>query len=61
LEITKPIDRCSAVDVLPGLGKRDTDLVATMERAFAHHDCGVYARVIGAGELVVGAELALTS
>jgi MOSC domain-containing protein YiiM len=29
-----------------------------MERAFAHHECGVYARVAVSGELVVGDELA---
>jgi uncharacterized protein YcbX len=59
LEITKPIDRCAAVDVVPGRGRRDTDLVATMERAFAHHDCGVYARIVAGGELGVGDELRL--
>jgi uncharacterized protein YcbX len=58
LEIAKPIDRCAAVDVVPGRGWRDTDLVGLMERAFAHHECGVYARVTVGGELVVGDELA---
>jgi uncharacterized protein YcbX len=57
LEISKPIDRCAAVDVIPGRGLRDTDLVALMERTFTHHDCGVYARIIGGGELSVGDEL----
>jgi uncharacterized protein YcbX len=58
LEVIKPIDRCAAVDVVPGRGWRDTDLVGLMERAFAHHDCGVYVRVTVGGELVVGDELA---
>jgi uncharacterized protein YcbX len=58
LEIIKPIDRCAAVDVVPGRGWRDTDLVGLMERAFFHHDCGVYVRVTVGGELVVGDELA---
>jgi uncharacterized protein YcbX len=57
LEIVKPIDRCAAIDVVPGRGARDTELVGLMERAFAHHDCGVYARVIASGELSVGDEV----
>ncbi len=57
LEITKPIDRCAAVDVVPGRGLRDTDLVALMERTYAHHDCGVYARIVAGGELKIGDEL----
>jgi len=57
LEITKPIDRCAAIDVVPRGGLRDMDLVALMERAYAHHDCGVYARIIAGGELSVGDEL----
>jgi uncharacterized protein len=57
LEITKPIDRCAAIDVVPRGGLRDMDLVALMERAYAHRDCGVYARIIAGGELSVGDEL----
>jgi uncharacterized protein YcbX len=57
VEIIKPIDRCAAVDVVPGKGLRDTDLVAAMERGLAHHDCGVYARIIAGGELRVGDRL----
>jgi uncharacterized protein YcbX len=57
LEIIKPIDRCAAIDVEPGTGRRDLDLVPAMERGFAHHDCGVYARVITGGDLRVGAQL----
>jgi uncharacterized protein len=57
LEVIKPIDRCAAVDVVPGRGRRDTDLVALMERTFGHHDCGVYARIITGGEIGLGDEL----
>jgi uncharacterized protein YcbX len=57
LEAIKPIDRCFAIDVAPGFGARDTNLLPLMERAFSHHDCGVYARTVAGGELGVGDEL----
>jgi uncharacterized protein YcbX len=57
LETIKPIDRCFAIDVAPGMGVRDTNLLPLMERAFGHHDCGVYARLLASGELCVGDEL----
>lgn len=49
VEILKRIDRCAATDVDPTSGLRDLRLVETMERAFGHHDCGVYARVVTGG------------
>ena len=61
LEPIKAIDRCAAIDVVPGLGVRDTSLVATMERSFGHHDCGVYARVAAGGEIGVGDEMGTKS
>jgi uncharacterized protein len=54
VEITKRIDRCAATDVDPTLGIRDMRHVEMMERVFGHHDCGVYARVIGAGMVAQG-------
>jgi uncharacterized protein YcbX len=57
LEPIKVIDRCFAIDVAPGAGTRDTNLLPLMERAFGHHDCGVYARIIAGGEMGIGDEL----
>ncbi|MGL4243793.1 MAG: MOSC domain-containing protein [Beijerinckiaceae bacterium] len=54
LEITKRIDRCAATDVDPSLGVRDLRMVELLERAFGHHDCGVYARVVSGGEVGPG-------
>ncbi|MCA3635167.1 MAG: MOSC domain-containing protein, partial [Methylobacterium sp.] len=49
LEITKRIDRCAATDVDPKAGIRDTRLVSLLEQNLAHHDCGVYARILRSG------------
>jgi MOSC domain-containing protein YiiM len=57
LEPIKAIDRCFAIDVAPGADTRDTNLLPAMERAFGHHDCGVYARIIAGGEIGLGDEL----
>ena len=61
LETIKPIDRCFAIDVMPGIGERDTHLLPLMERTFGHHDCGVYARIAAAGALRVADELRIDS
>ena len=43
--VTARIDRCAAVDVEPGTGERNTNLVRTLWRRFDHVDMGVYATV----------------
>jgi uncharacterized protein len=57
VEITKRIDRCAATDVDPATGIRDLRMVELLERAFSHHDCGVYARVIKSGMIKPGDQL----
>lgn len=57
LEIIKRIDRCAATDVAPGAGIRDLRMVEALERAYGHHDCGVYARVIAGGTIRRGDNL----
>ncbi len=57
LEITKRTDRCAATEVDPATGIRDLAMVKLLERAFGHHDCGVYARVISGGTVARGDEL----
>jgi len=57
LEIIKRIDRCAATDVAPGAGLRDMRIVATLERAYGHHDCGIYARIVRSGMLRTGDRL----
>lgn len=54
LEVTARIDRCAAIDVAPGGTRRSEPLVPAMERALRHHDCGIYARIVMAGEIREG-------
>jgi hypothetical protein len=57
LEVIKRIDRCAAVDVDPATGVRDLSIVPLLERIHAHHDCGVYARIVAGGEIRPGDEV----
>ena len=57
LEVTKRIERCAATDVDPTAGIRDTGMIAALERAYGHHDCGIYARVIQSGAIRIGDRL----
>jgi uncharacterized protein len=57
LEVLKRIDRCAATDVAPGIGVRDARLVAALEAAYGHHDCGIYARVTRSGMIRIGDRL----
>jgi uncharacterized protein len=54
LKVVKRIVRCAATDVDPGTGIRDLHVPATLQRAFGHGDCGVYAEVLQGGEIAVG-------
>jgi uncharacterized protein YcbX len=54
LKVVRRIRRCAATDVDPDTGIRDLTIPQTLMRAFGHADCGVYARVVGMGEIAVG-------
>jgi hypothetical protein len=57
LKVTKRIKRCAATNVDPETGIRDLQMPATLMRNFDHMDCGIYARVIEAGEIKPGDEI----
>jgi uncharacterized protein YcbX len=57
LKIVKRIVRCAAIDVDPDTGIRDLSIPHALMRSFGHADCGVYAEVVTAGEIVPGNEL----
>jgi len=54
LKVVRRIRRCAATDVDPDTGIRDLTIPQTLMQAFGHADCGVYAQVIGAGEIATG-------
>ena len=54
LEVLKPTERCAAINADPERGLRDLDLVGLMQREFGHANCGIYARVTGAGAISLG-------
>jgi uncharacterized protein YcbX len=57
LEVISRIDRCAATDVNPATAARDTSMVASLERLYGHHDCGIYARIKKAGTIRPGDDL----
>ncbi|MHA1151604.1 MAG: MOSC domain-containing protein [Alphaproteobacteria bacterium] len=54
LRIMKRIDRCAAINVNPETAARDMNIVKALQRGFGHIDMGVYAEVIGGGEIATG-------
>lgn len=54
LKVVKRIVRCAATEVDPATGIRDLQIPATLQRAFHHGDCGIYAEVIDGGEIALG-------
>jgi uncharacterized protein YcbX len=54
LKVVKRIKRCAAINVDPDTGIRDLAIPATLMRTYDHAECGVYARVIEGGEIMVG-------
>ncbi len=59
LKVTSRIQRCAATDVDPQTGQRDLAIPRALMQAFGHMDCGVYAEVIGGGEIARGDHIAL--
>ncbi len=55
LRIISPTRRCAATAVNPATAERDLDVLGALQRAFGHMNMGVYAEVIGGGEIVTGA------
>lgn len=54
VEILKPTERCAAINVAPGRGVRDVDLIRVMEQRLDHHDCGIYGKIIAGGTVRMG-------
>ena len=54
LKIVKRIVRCAATNVDPLTGLRDLNIPKALMHALGHGDCGIYAEVVGAGEIAAG-------
>ena len=61
LKVVKRIQRCAATDVHPDTGLRELAIPKTLLQSFGHSDCGVYAQVVGSGEVAVGDALSETA
>ena len=59
LRITARIDRCAATNVNPVTAARDMNVVKALQRGYGHIDMGVYAEVIGGGEIATGDRITL--
>ena len=57
--IIKRTRRCVATNVDPATAERDMDIPGTLQRAYDHMDCGIYAEVIEGGRIAPGDRLAL--
>jgi uncharacterized protein YcbX len=54
LRVIAPITRCAATEVNPRTAERDIPMVAELMRHFGHNLMGVYAEVVGAGDIAIG-------
>ncbi|MFO0294725.1 MAG: MOSC domain-containing protein [Rhodospirillales bacterium] len=54
LRVLERIERCAATNVDPASGQRDLNIPRTLQDAFGHADCGVYAEVLDGGEIALG-------
>jgi uncharacterized protein YcbX len=57
LKVVKRIVRCAAVNVDPATAARNLDIPKALMRHLGHMDCGVYAEVIGDGEVTDGDDI----
>ncbi len=54
LRVVSPITRCAATSVNPATATRDLNIPAILQKEFGHNIMGVYAEVVGGGEVAGG-------
>lgn len=59
LKVEHRIGRCAATNVDPDTAMRDMSIPQTLQRAYGHADCGIYANVIVGGEIRRGDTIAV--
>ncbi len=57
-KIIKRIKRCAATNVDPGTGARDMNIPLSLQDAYGHNDCGVYAEILSPGTMRPGDPIA---
>jgi uncharacterized protein YcbX len=57
LRVVSAITRCAATHVNPATAERDLDVLGALRRGFGHVNMGVYAEVVGGGDVTPGDEL----
>jgi uncharacterized protein YcbX len=60
LRVIAPITRCAATEVNPDTAERDIPMVKELMRHYGHNLMGIYAEVVGAGDIAVGDRLAVS-
>ncbi len=60
LQVSARIDRCAAINVNPETAARDMNAIKALQRGFGHIDMGVYAKVLGGGEIATGDSITAT-
>ncbi|HTW53918.1 MAG TPA: MOSC domain-containing protein [Stellaceae bacterium] len=60
LRVIAPITRCPATDVNPATAERDIPMVYELMSHYGHSVMGIYAEVVGAGEIAVGDRVAVS-
>lgn len=59
LHVIESITRCAATNVNPASATRDINIPLALQNGFGHMHMGVYARVIGGGDIRVGDEIGI--
>ncbi|MEM7172832.1 MAG: MOSC domain-containing protein [Pseudomonadota bacterium] len=54
LRVQKRIERCAATNVNPQTAERDSNIPLTLRRGYNHADMGIYAEVLGDGQINEG-------
>jgi uncharacterized protein YcbX len=60
LRVEEATSRCAATNVDPSSGARDLALPRSMQLAYGHTFCGVYARVVDGGRIARGDDVTIT-
>lgn len=59
LEVIDPIRRCAATCVNPATAERDLKIPTFLMESYGHMNTGIYARVVGAGDIETGSGASL--